>query len=343
MTNTDNTRLPNTGAGYDYPVPLRTLPQGARFACYTQLDGVWGLPDRIEFGTLLWAGTGSTEIWWDHESKSSRCTPELLVYIMDEETLSPSQMHTYGPKQDQPQGELSTMTTTTAPSTPTSPTVMALIARFNFQLKALVDALEGDDKAKAQITLSRLEKAIREAAQLHVKLPDLPVQLQTYEPLLELLSAEDNKAKEAAVAEEQRRARHADTSERTTNRAVAIEKHINETKTAKKDKSNAPKTKAEKKQRPCLDGCGTMVGGNFAMGHDAKLKSLLIKIERGEMPLDAIPEPCLDLVKIVKGEAIQDRDSSGNPKGEPKQTYRITAAPVRFPGRDDVQLTRRED
>lgn len=339
MTNSNITRMPNTGGGYDYPVPLHRLSIGARFACYTQLDGVWGLPDRLEFGTLLWVGTGSCEVWYDHLAKPDRVTPELEVYCLDDEPFTEEQLAVYGlpiPNTEDPSAMSDVQ------SAPTSPAVKALVARYNFQLKALEEALDVDDKAKAAISMTRLEKAVREAHQLHVQLPDPPEKLQTYEPLLELLTAEQDKAKAAHAEAETRRVQNNANAQKHADRAVAVEKHKNEVGAAKKEKA-PPKPKAEKKQRPCLDGCGQMVSGNFAMGHDAKLKSLLLKIERGDEPLDKIPEPCLDLVKIVKGDPIQERDSEGKPKGEPKKTFRIVAAPVRFPGRDDITLTHRED
>jgi hypothetical protein len=132
-------------------------------------------------------------------------------------------------------------------------------------------------------------------------------------------------------------------------REAAREKHMaankaNKARTSSGSSSSGEgkKSKGEKRMRPCLDGCGTLVPGNFAMGHDAKLKSLLYKIERGEVPVESIPEICFDLIKLKKGEVEVLRNSQGEETGR-RQTYQITSAPVRFPGRDDVHLTHRDD
>jgi hypothetical protein len=47
-----------------------------------------------------------------------------------------------------------------------------------------------------------------------------------------------------------------------------------------------------KQPQPCLCGCGRMVmsGRNFLPGHDTKLKSVLLKVEKGELDESAIPE-----------------------------------------------------
>lgn len=335
-------RLPMTGRGYDFPVPIKELQIGTRFACL--LDGtVWGLWPELHRGTVLWIGAGSVEVYWDTDNKTVRVQPELDVYILEDEKFTFEQEVQwfwanvkYGNINHTDDEAIDMAEVNSA-----NPAVKALVARWNFQINALLTALEGEDKAKASITMSRLEKALGEATQLGVTLPDLPDALQTYEPLLEVLTrsveAKKAKAEEAAIAS----SRKESTAAKHVDRAVAIEKHKVEAGAARPPKPTQPKK--EKVMRPCLDGCGQMVPGNFAMGHDAKLKSLLIKIERGERTLDDIPEPCLDLVKIVKGEPFQDRDGAGNPKGEPKDTFTITAAPVKFPGRPEIALTVRSD
>lgn len=52
------------------------------------------------------------------------------------------------------------------------------------------------------------------------------------------------------------------------------------------------RTLKAKRPQPCLCGCGRVVmsGRNFLPGHDAKLKSVLLKVERGELDESAIPE-----------------------------------------------------
>lgn len=105
-------------------------------------------------------------------------------------------------------------------------------------------------------------------------------------------------------------------------------------------KPKAVRVKKEKEMRPCLDGCGTEVPGNFKMGHDAKLKSLILKVERGEAEQKDIPEIAQDLITFKKGEVAIEKDAKGNTKSKVQQ-YVVTKAPVRFPGRPDIQLTTR--
>lgn len=64
-------------------------------------------------------------------------------------------------------------------------------------------------------------------------------------------------------------------------------KRREQSKPAKKQSSSGPKWK--KSPRPCLCGCGGFTnGGIFMMGHDAKLKSLMQAVLRGEEPESAI-------------------------------------------------------
>jgi hypothetical protein len=104
--------------------------------------------------------------------------------------------------------------------------------------------------------------------------------------------------------------------------------------------AKAPKPNKEKVLKPCLCGCGTMVSGNFKMGHDSKLKSLILKIERGEEDMKLIPDIAQDLVKFKKGDLVTETDGKGNKTKT--QQYICTAAPVKFPGRPEVALTQRD-
>lgn len=82
----------------------------------------------------------------------------------------------------------------------------------------------------------------------------------------------------------------------------------------------------------CLDGCGQDCGGRFAIGHDAKLKSLLSKIERGEIDPSQVPDIARPFVKFGKPVKVATEDGKGH-----TMTYPIVMAPVRFPGRDDIE------
>ena len=59
----------------------------------------------------------------------------------------------------------------------------------------------------------------------------------------------------------------------------AMDKRRTATKTKKDTAPKTPKTpKAEKPLNECSCGCGAMVKGRFAQGHDAKLKGQLLKV-----------------------------------------------------------------
>ena len=50
-----------------------------------------------------------------------------------------------------------------------------------------------------------------------------------------------------------------------------------------------PTVKKEKALKPCGDGCGCMVASKFRPGHDAKYKSMVLKVERGEIKIEELP------------------------------------------------------
>lgn len=327
--------------GYDLPARLCDLPIGTRFLSYSSAPS-WGLPDEWQTGTLLWASQCGCEIWWDGDKAPTRCAAELDVYILDDPTLSPDEAEqafwTYTQYTHSETGEGYTMNTEQVAGL--TGAAKALIAQINFQYKGLVSALEGDNKAQAQTIMSRLDKKFYEAKQTHTPVPDPPTELAEYTPLVEAIERYKGQVKEESEAAQVKKE---SAQEKQNARAVAIEKHATEQATQKAERPKRTKPAGDAKLHPCLDGCGAMVKGNFAMGHDAKLKSLLLKLEKGEATPELIPEPCLDLVKLKAGEPIVERDHEGKPKGEPKKTWQIIEAPVRFPGRDDVKLTHRED
>ena len=71
--------------------------------------------------------------------------------------------------------------------------------------------------------------------------------------------------------------------------------------------------------------CKDQTSSIFAPGHDARVKSILLRIERGELEKSVCPEKVAPFVKW-----------SGQWQSE---GFRLTAAPVRIPGRDDVEYT----
>jgi hypothetical protein len=57
------------------------------------------------------------------------------------------------------------------------------------------------------------------------------------------------------------------------------------------------KPKSKRQQKPCADGCGNMVASKFRPGHDAKYKSMVLKVERGEMKIEELPAPMREQLK----------------------------------------------
>lgn len=178
-----------------------------------------------------------------------------------------------------------------------------LQAKYDYQLKQLVKAEADGDVAKVEVAKSRLTALQTEAEQKEVKL-----RRETAQP-----------AKPAAVAGDAKPAAK-----------VAAPKPA-----AKPAKVAAPKTKTEAKKdaapkklqstHNCICGCGRECGGLYAPGHDASVKSLLLKVERGQMATTAINE--------VLGAFVQYKGKHGT------DGYRLVKAPVKFPGRDDVENT----
>lgn len=79
---------------------------------------------------------------------------------------------------------------------------------------------------------------------------------------------------------------------------------VSANKSANKDRVAALKAKSEDKKvgkaanpkpksssvQPCKCGCGEQVAANFAQGHDARFKSWMVKVERGEMKVEDLPK-----------------------------------------------------
>jgi len=74
-------------------------------------------------------------------------------------------------------------------------------------------------------------------------------------------------------------------------------------KKARKPKAQAKKAQPKDSVRLCGCGCGAPVARRFKQGHDAKLLSMLKKVERGEMTKEELQERGVDLeaVGAVRG------------------------------------------
>jgi hypothetical protein len=69
---------------------------------------------------------------------------------------------------------------------------------------------------------------------------------------------------------------------------------------AKEPKPKKEKTETEKQysgSKSCICGCGTPTQSTFAPGHDARMKSLLKKVQSGAATLGDVPELVIDYVR----------------------------------------------
>jgi hypothetical protein len=60
-------------------------------------------------------------------------------------------------------------------------------------------------------------------------------------------------------------------------------------KTVRKASTKQRRPAGNRQERPCACGCDRTTARTFAMGHDAKAKSLLLRVERGELKASDIP------------------------------------------------------
>lgn len=212
----------------------------------------------------------------------------------------------------------------------------AIVTRFKFQLKALQGALTDDNAKNVEIATKRLVAIKGEADAADFQLPapsdvgfgSLDEQVAADGALSAFDGYEFAEAPAAAPATNGEVAAEDDPTMPKASKTA--KERAKEAKAAKGAAGvKAPRVKKERVQKECLDGCGTLVYGKFAPGHDAKLKSLILKAERGEAAVSDIIGDAADLVKFRKGPAPS--------KGE-KQTFICTQSPVKIPGRDDVKF-----
>lgn len=213
-----------------------------------------------------------------------------------------------------------------------------IIARFNFWSKKLSDATSDQEMVTAKASLDRIRAEAEKASvtleeAVNMESAD-PGNTAAAVPLVPVAGKGKKDAKQPKSVTEK---------EKVADRAAKVAAERAQGKVpGQTGKVKVTKPKTEKKMRPCLDGCGTDVPGNFKMGHDAKLKSLILKVERGEEAIAAIPEIAQDLIKFRKGDVEEEKDSKGKTISK-TQLWVCVAAPVKFPGRPEMAITKRED
>lgn len=108
-------------------------------------------------------------------------------------------------------------------------------------------------------------------------------------------------------------------------------KAFNKSRIAKlKDKkaTKPARAKASSGDNKCKCGCGGATGGNFVLGHDARFKGLMLKVERGELtPEKAFPKSVVDAYSWVSSGIKNEKTgttgkrTTKNYKGEPHSGY----------------------
>ncbi len=197
----------------------------------------------------------------------------------------------------------------------TNPKAAGLIARYNHQQKQAKLAIQAGDEGKLEVAQTRIAALEAEADAAGIELPvyddepptGAPAPDTTKTPVIEAAG----KKGEAAKVEEAK-------AKAATAKAKGVEKGAAATKAPK-----APKK--PKSTHDCICGCGRETGGLYAPGHDARVKGILLQIEKGKLEKDAVPVGVMPFVKWAGKHGTEG--------------FKLTAAPVKVPGRDDVENT----
>lgn len=224
----------------------------------------------------------------------------------------------------------------------------ALKAKYVFQTKALADATEAGDLAKAELAQGRIDAVIAEAEAAGINL--VTAATADSEPRAQAASADkpSTPAPGTTTAAEK-----AQTEGSKLKEANAIRKADLAAKKAMADKAKAD-AKAEKEAaksekqkqkeadraarmanatRDCICGCGAETSGLFKAGHDARVKGILLNVERG-----TFPGGFAALAETLKPYVVFDGDAET--AGKDDSTYRLIQAPVKFPGREEIAVVK---
>lgn len=230
------------------------------------------------------------------ESQSNESWPlEVPVELVTEQTLHRQPETAHGRQDMADAGNASKEAVEVAMAT-------GLQAKYDFQLKQLVKAEEVQDMAKVEVAKSRLTALQSEAELKGVRL-------------------------RLALAPARSIAQIADA---TAPAESATSKKVASPKPQAAKKVAAPQTKSAtpaklKSTHNCICGCGRECNGLYAPGHDASVKSLLLKVERGQLATTVIND--------ILGAFVAFKGKHGT------DTYRLTKAPVKIPGRPEVENT----
>lgn len=173
--------------------------------------------------------------------------------------------------------------------------------RYEFQMGMLAKAEAAGDVDKATVAQQRIDAILKEAQAAGVVLGE-------------------GAAPAEAAADKV-------TSVTTKGKGKTTTKAAPGTKAVKEPK--VPKEKKLPSTQNCLCGCGLETGGKFRPGHDAKVKGLLGKVEKGILKFADLP-PLVQAVAKFAGTAAT--------AGKEGSNYRCVQSPVKFPGRDDITI-----
>lgn len=218
----------------------------------------------------------------------------------------------------------------------------ALIAKFDFQQKQLNAAIEAGNQAKIEMANARIA-AIRVDA--NTKSVDLTP--GDTKAMADIKAAAPKPKQGRAVPNRVTPDEMAQTKGAQLKAANAVRKASlaakKEAAPAKPKPNNLAKLKAKQEARKanpeldatrdCLCGCGLETASLFRPGHDARVKGILLKVERGELQADDLPEALKATVKFAGRKATA---------GQADQDYRIVKAPVKFPGRPEIEVVKPE-
>jgi hypothetical protein len=207
-------------------------------------------------------------------------------------------------------------------------------ARYTYNQKQLIKALESGDNGKIELLQGKIAAIVSEAEQKGVNLVDVdedaapapkpkptPAASKAVSASAPAVSGKAKvQAKLAATAKGSNNSNSSTKAAAADPEAAAAMTALDKGKDKAAGKKEPPKPR---RTHDCLCGCGQETLSLFAPGHDARVKGILLKVERGELTRDAIPETVAPFVKFKGKHGTKD--------------FVMTACPVKIPGRSNPE------
>jgi len=333
-------------------VALCTMPPGVRFCLRT--PAVWGYPETRVYGELIYVNASRCRVLLSggqHQVVFGENTEDgyKRVRVFEAQgaaevswprdiTVEPIDWEGYSAAQQTRDSDPAERSSNMA-NEEEARVVQAtgLQSRYDFYLKHIKKALDAKDDARVTLMQSKITALRNEAETKGVKLVDLDsVQEEGVSEGKALPKSSSAKAKAqadpntpvaakpltgAALIAQQKKAAKLAALDPEAAKAMA---NLDKTK-QKKDPNAQPKAKVARSSHDCLCGCGSETLSLYAPGHDARVKGLILKCERGIIEPKELPETIQPFVRF-KGKWKTDG-------------YVLTAAPVKIPGRPEVANT----